>query len=366
MTRSKIEWTDEVWNPTVGCRRVSEGCRNCYAERMAKRLAAMGRKEYAGLLDESGRWNGQVRMLENRLSQPLRWKRPRRVFVDSMSDLFHEDVPIDFIANVFAVMELASQHTFMILTKRPDRMKAILPSDDFRREYRDCIKILTEATFTGYYEPLDNVWLGVSVENQYAADKRIPYLLETPAAVRFVSCEPLLGPVDLNMGICPVCGGCGELAGHYFQDDGMDICDGCGGSGKTIDKIDWVICGGESGPGARPMHPDWARGLRDQCQTAGVPFFFKQWGEWLPVVEQYGDDDLMDKLDFEAHTICLGNRGTMFSEDRGLERVYWCGYQPDPGQNPWFLERVGKKAAGRELDGRTWEEYPNDYGEYGE
>lgn len=341
MTRSKIEWTDEVWNPTVGCRRVSEGCRNCYAERMAKRLVAMGRKEYAGLLDESGRWSGQVRMLEDRLSQPLRWKRPRRVFVDSMSDLFHEDVSDDFIRQVFVTMAWCKQHTFMILTKRPERMK----------------EFVSRLEFTEMTRP--NVWLGVSVENQRAADERIPHLLETPAAVRFVSCEPLLGPVDLNMGICPVCGGCGETAGHYFQDDGMDTCDGCGGSGKTIDKIDWVICGGESGPGARPMHPDWARSLRDQCQAAHVPFFFKQWGEWLPVAEQYGEDDLMDKLDFEAHTICLGNLGTVYSEDRGLERVYWCGFQPDPGQNPWFMERVGKKAAGRELDGRTWEEYPD-------
>lgn len=351
MTKSKIEWCDEVWNPTVGCRRVSEGCRHCYAERMASRLAAMGRKEYAGLLDESGRWNGQVRMLEERLSQPLLWKRPRRVFVDSMSDLFHEDVPIDFIANVFAVMEIASQHTFILLTKRPERMTAVLSSDDFRSEYRDCIKILTEDTFTGYYIPLDNVWLGVSVENQAAADERIPILLDTPAAFRFVSCEPMLGMVRLDHLTYGNGWHWDSLTGFQWKDFYLDHQAGTA-------KLDWVICGGESGPGARPMHPDWARSLRDQCQAAGVPFFFKQWGEWLPVAEQYGEDDLMDKLDFEAHTICLGNRGTMFSEDRGLERVYWCGYQPDPGQNPWFLERVGKKAAGRELDGRTWEEYP--------
>jgi protein gp37 len=330
---------------------------------MAKRLQAMGRKEYAGLLDESGHWNGQVRIMPERLEAPLRWKRPRRVFVDSMSDLFHEDVPFDLIDKVFAVMGRSQHHTYMILTKRPWLMIDYFQSAHlYHRILQEAYKldgqylIRGEGMGSGISDPtkfpLPNIWLGVSVENQAAADERIPHLLDTPAAVRFVSCEPLLGPVDLQLVIKTDTGGAygyDALTGRHFPFT-LEPVNG--------HKLDWVICGGESGPGARPMHPDWARSLRDQCQAAKVPFFFKQWGEWLPVVEQYDDDDLMDKLDFEAHTICLGNRGTVFSEDRGLESVYWCGYQPDPGENPWFLERVGKKAAGRELDGRTWEEYP--------
>ncbi|KKM08412.1 hypothetical protein SY88_23780 [Clostridiales bacterium PH28_bin88] len=335
MTKSKIEWTDVVWNPTVGCSRVSEGCRNCYAERFARRLVAMGRPEYQGLLTDNGRWNGMVRCLPERLYEPLRLKKPSRIFVDSMSDLFHENMPYEFLKNVWTVMTSAEHHKFLVLTKRPNWMK-------------EKVDLLLRDGFG----VLKNVWLGVSIENQQAADERIPLLLETPAAVRFVSCEPLLGPVKLH----DLKYGYGwhwdSLAGFQWKDYYLDHQAGTA-------RLDWVICGGESGPGARPMHPDWARSLRDQCQDAGVPFFFKQWGEWLPVAEQYGNDDFMDKIDFGKHCICLGNRGTKFMEEWGDREEYWCGYQPDPGQNPWFMERVGKKAAGRELDGRTWEEYPD-------
>lgn len=218
-----IAWTDETWNPIRGCSRVSPGCENCYAERMAARFCGPG-QPYEGLAKD-GRWTRRVRLVEERLCDPLRWKRPRRVFVNSMSDLFHEDLDLDDIARVFAVMDLAAQHTFQVLTKRPGRM-----SDYMRARYDVC-------------PAPDNIWLGVSVEDQQRADERIPLLTNTPAALRFISCEPLLGPVSLRR----------------FQR-----------------KIGWVIAGCESGPGARPMDLEWVRSLRDQCVAAGVPFFFKQ------------------------------------------------------------------------------------------
>jgi protein gp37 len=321
VTKTKIEWADEVWNPVTGCTKVSPGCAHCYAERLAGRF-----------------WKGRkftdVRVHPERLDDPLRWKKPRRVFVNSMSDLFHPAVETLWIAEVFSTMQRCPQHTFMILTKRPERMHELLSRWDHGRSL-DHWPVW----------PLPNVWLGVSAETQKEADARIPILLQTPAAVRFVSAEPMLGPVILREYWMP----------HYDPKQHYAI-----DPPNYRDKLGWVICGGESGPGARPMHPDWARGLRDHCQAAQVPFFFKQWGEWLPIVAQYGDDDLIDKLDMDADSICLGDRGTIFAEERGGKQTYWCGFQPDPGQNPWFMERVGKTAAGRELDGRTWEERPGE------
>jgi len=180
----------------------------------------------------------------DRLNQPLKWRKPKRIFVNSLSDLFHEDVPDAVIDGVVDVMCQADQHTYQILTKRPERMLAYAESRELRA--------------------LDHVWLGVSCENQATADARIPILLQTPAAVRFISAEPLLGPVDLD---------------GYLGDD-LAIAEYEYGSFQYGQGLDWIIAGGESGPGARPMHPDWARSIRDQCRAAGVPFFFKQWGEW--------------------------------------------------------------------------------------
>lgn len=218
---SAIEWTNATWNPVTGCTKISQGCKNCYAERMAVRLQAMGQPNYA---------NGfQVTVQEHMLDLPLSWKKPRLVFVNSMSDLFHKDVPTEFIRRVFAVMERAPHHTFQVLTKRADRLRAIA----------------ADLPWPG------NVWMGVSVEDQRAANERVPHLLLTPAAVRFLSCEPLLGPIRFEA--IPAWGG-------------------------ALDSLHWVIVGGESGPGARPMDPEWARTIRDQCLRAGVPFFFKQWG----------------------------------------------------------------------------------------
>lgn len=283
---TKIEWTDETWNPVTGCTKVSEGCDHCYAETIAHRFT--GTKAYPNGFD--------VTLRPERLDQPLRWKRPRKVFVNSMSDLFHKDVPDDYIARVFAAMALAPQHTFQVLTKRPGRMRSLLSSEQFE----SAVFLATEGRFEGYFPwPLPNVWLGTSVENQKWADVRIPLLLDTPAAIRFLSCEPLLGPIDLFA---------------WNIDRGM--------------RVDWVIVGGESGPHARPMHPDWARQLRDDCLTAGIPFHFKQWGEW--VTEDQAPEDI----------ILPGLSTYLLGDD-----------EPD-------FYKVGKKAAGRELDGQTWDEYP--------
>ena len=265
------------------------------------------------------------------MDQPMRWRNPARVFVNSMSDLFHQDVPIDFIANVWAVMRLAEQHTFVVLTKRAERMQAVLTSSDFGMEYRDCINVLTGGGLTGFDQPLPNVWVGVSIENQKTADERIPLLLGTPAAKRVVSYEPALGDVDLE---------------YYFYFSGPSTAGpwrdclgrkrGGGGIGgqmmsvKPSNDIDWLIMGGESGPGARPMHPDWARSMRDQCLAAGVPFFFKQWGEWIEV--RHTSQEIVDR--YSKNTIAADNGDLFF--------------------------KIGKKAAGRLLDGREWQEVPND------
>lgn len=245
-TQSKIEWTDTTWNPVTGCTKVSPGCDHCYAERMTERFHGKG--SFA-----------TVKLHPDRLDAPLKWRKPRRVFVNSMSDLFHADVPDRFIEQTWATMGATPRHTYQVLTKRHARMRTLLSS-------------WTPVT-SG--PPYANVHIGVSVENQQWADIRIPALRDTPAALRFLSCEPLLRPLG-------------------------DI---------DLTGIGWVIVGGESGPGARPMNPNWVRSLRDQCAAAGVPFFFKQWGEWAPTTSH-------------------------------------------------GMRRVGKKNAGRELDGRTWNEYP--------
>jgi len=267
---TSIEWTDETWNPVTGCTKVSAGCKHCYAERLWPRMSAPGQPY-------EGRSFQDVACHPERLEQPFRWRKPRRIFVNSMSDLFHESVPFDFIAAVFCVMAANPRHEFQVLTKRPERMQAFFAwVDDYRRDHAliPGLEARESAVFkrflgkwTGWKRlpmvrwknqkerlqwewPFRNVWLGVSVENESAAVERIPPLLQTPAARRFVSVEPLLGPVDLSP----------WLAGG--------------------ESMQMVIVGGESGPRARPMHPEWARLLRDQCASARVPFFFKQWGEW--------------------------------------------------------------------------------------
>lgn len=295
---SAIEWTDATWNPVTGCSHVSEGCRYCYAERMAKRLAAMGKAGYTALPWTAQNAARNVILHPELLDKPISWKRPRRIFVNSMSDLFHEQVPFGFILDVFNIMcdERTEQHTFQVLTKRPQRM---LEFFRWATEYAsgDCA-MSVDLEVMGHLPA--NIWLGVSVENQSAADSRIPLLQQAPAAARFLSCEPLLGGVNFEPDFRP-----GAAHSHL------------------LDGIHWVIVGGESGPNARPMHPDWARGIRDQCQAASVPFFFKQWGEFCP-----------------------GERGRLYREPTP---VFTDG-QP--------MVKVGKKSAGRVLDGREWSEYP--------
>jgi protein gp37 len=284
---TKIEWADASWNPLrvrskdngrIGwhCEHVTTGCEFCYAEgfnlRFGTRLPFKPghRKDIRFVLDD------------RLLTQPLRWKRPRMVFVCSMTDLFADFVEDAWIDSVFAVMTVAQQHTFQVLTKRPERM----------RRYLTVRWSLGEKLFP-------NVWLGVSAERQEEADERIPHLLGTPAAVRFVSAEPLLGPIDLMRGALPM----------------LKPVPGLGWAG-----LDWVIVGGESGSSARPMRPDWARSLRDQCVAAGVPFFFKQFGEYAP----------QQAINEPPH----------FAGGEGIVRV-------------------GKIAAGRQLDGREWNQFPS-------
>ncbi len=296
---SKIEWTHipgykgETWNPVVGCSVVSPGCANCYAMDKAGRHLDGNptTPHYDGTTTVVKRrtvWTGKVAEAPDRtLTAPLRWRKPRAVFVNSMGDLFHEKVPDLWIDRVFAVMALCPQHIFMVLTKRPARMRAYLTQGD--NEHGDFFERLSEAAVeisgspcAGHVAdidfPLPNVWLGASAEDQRRADERIRDLLATTAAVRFVSFEPLLGAVDLTALDC----------GELFEGVSVriDALSGYAGAERPMvdlgAKIDWVIAGGESGRGARPMHPDWVRALRDQCAEASTPFFFKQWGAYRP------------------------------------------------------------------------------------
>lgn len=292
-----ISWADATWSPLVGCDKVSRGCDHCYAIRNAHRMAAHPNRlvadAYAGT-EAGGEWTGKVNLLANRLDQPLRWRKPRRIFVNAQSDLFHKEVPDDFIARVFAVMALAPQHTFQVLTKRHGRMRSLLRSSDFRSAVEDAIKGMVSAHQPKHVWyaawPLPNVWLGVSVEDQATADLRIPALLDTPAAVRWISAEPLLGPVRL----CRCDGAAFMVQKHPFI-----VNESCPLHGAV--RVDWVVVGGESGPGARPMHPDWARTLRDQCQATGVAFHFKQWGEHGPDGRRVGRRAAGDLLDGRQH-----------------------------------------------------------------
>jgi protein gp37 len=314
MGKTKIEWATDTWNPTTGCSKVSTGCAHCYAERVAERF--WGDRKFT-----------DVQCHPDRLEQPLHWRKPRRVFVDSMSDLFHEDVPFEFIAAVFGVMSVCENHTFMVLTKRPERMLEwyawIIKQNDKlfpfgTPEYIDANIVLQYVPQTielsddvpGAEWPLKNVWLGVSVENQAAADERIPLLLRTPAAKRFVSCEPLLGSIYHLMQYMRAIKTGHVPSGPHGRNGG---CPHPGESGWCGCGIDWVIAGGESGPNARRTHPGWVRELRDQCQAVRVPFFFKQWGHYS--YQAYPNDVVI-------------------------------GFP------------VGRKTSGRLLDGREWNEFP--------
>lgn len=294
MAETSIEWCDAVWNPVRGCSMVSAGCERCYAMKQAHRFNGKG-QPYEGLTVNRGdgpKWTGEVRCVPEKLGEPLTWKKPRRVFVNSMSDLFHEDVPDEFIDQVFAVMAIARHHTFQILTKRPERMAEYMSP---RNKVED-IYAHWHSFSGGPQEvdawPLPNVWLGTSVENQATADERIPHLLKCPAAVRFLSVEPLLEAVNIRghlmSGELPASCECGH--GHGFTRcpnyGGVSTechiqgcqCSGFRKANGPKSGLHWIICGGESGPGARPCALHWIRSIVSQCKDAGVACFVKQLG----------------------------------------------------------------------------------------
>lgn len=375
--RTPIEWTDATWNPITGCAIVSPGCTNCYAMRLAgTRLQHHPSRAGLTVSSKAGPvWTGETRLNLDWLTQPLQWQRPRKIFVCAHGDLFAESVPDAWIDQIFAVMALCPQHIFQVLTKRADRMRAYFngPYPDgngvaariadaswlfapHRNRLPDPL-VFIEVPIGPRLEngepefgwrrmvhprawPLPNVWLGVSCEDQKRANERIPALLDTPAALRFISAEPLLGPLDLEAIKVQVAGEPPEwfyhldaLTGEAWDDEGSipEAFDR-----GTAPKIDWIIVGGESSPGARPMHPDWPRDIRDQCQEAGTPFFFKQWGEWSPHTREIE-----------------GPTGTIKTTPRG--GLNWHSIDP---QRITGMFRVGKKAAGRMLDGVEYHQFP--------
>lgn len=313
-SRTGIEWTDRTWNPVVGCTKVSQGCKLCYAKTIhdMRHAAILAGKKMAPQYSVPFE---QIQLRPERLKRPLSWQDPSLIFVNSVSDLFHEDVPREYIVQVFAVMALADRHTFQVLTKRPDRMREIVNDPGFI----DAVLDAAEAYWTltgrdGDIEewnpwvienwPLQHIWLGTSVENQLAADLRIPELLATNAAVRWLSMEPLLEDVNLR-----------AYARH----------------------LDWIVVGGESGTkkqSPRPMHPAWALSIRDQAVAAGVPFLFKQWGDY-------------------ANETVAGTEPVL-AELKPNQSVAW----GDGATNHIRFTRVGKKRAGRLLGGRLWNQYP--------
>lgn len=327
MNNTTIEWTNVSWNPVVGCTKVSQGCKNCYAETMHERFNGKGSFR-------------NINMKPDKLHEPLKWKGPKRCFVNSMSDLFHEDVPFEFIDKVHAVMAIADNITFQVLTKRAQRMKQYYTTpgrtEAIQREmsaimhqYPKYYKRVMTAAMKLIESPMQltiqNLWLGVSVENQDAANGRIPELLQCPAGVRWVSCEPLLGPVIL------------------------------------FGEIDWVVVGGESGPKARPMHPEWVKLLHEHCKAANVPFFFKQWGEWYTRHYKMGNPPKPTFImwrDYQHFTQKLWATKGDACLDRNGKLCEIGGDFMTATYPVVIMQRVGKKAAGRQLDGVEYSEYP--------
>lgn len=343
---TKIEWTDATVNAINGCSVLSPGCKHCYAMKQAHRFPArqgLTMKTSGGMV-----WTGEVRFNEKQWLAPLAWKKPRMLFWNAHGDMFHADVPVLWIDRCFAVMALTPQHKHQVLTKRSERMREYLSDPEMPVRVQDVVDNMEP---DGFHEfpghepwvisdfPLKNVWVGVSVEDQRRANERIPDLLATPAAVRWLSCEPLLGPLDLSKvemdsahlprsctrdeawAAEPLTGRTAPIINIGSNEWVLD------GGGQMLGKIDWIVGGGESGPGARPMYLAWIRSLRDQCAAARVPFLLKQWGEWAPA----------------GQSITAGHRIHEF----GYDEAGSCR-----------LHRVGKKAAGRLLDGVEHNGYP--------
>jgi protein gp37 len=359
MENSKIEWTDHTFNPWIGCTKVSPGCARCYAEtldrnRFSKTLGAASKEKpiphwgkgaprhKTATWKEPLKWNNQV----NRRCRDCGflwvggdgycpgceknecdWIQRPKVFCASMSDWLDDEVPVEWLADLLKLIYDTPHLDWLLLTKRPENWRPRL-----LQVFAGSFRILDEpfeCWLQGWlgYSPPENVWIGTTVENQECADKRIPELLGIPAKIRFLSCEPLLGPLELEDYLDPIDGG---YVGRSF--------------------IDWIICGGESGPDSRAMHPDWARSLRDQCQEAGVPFFFKQWGEWSPHTPSA----------YNINNVALFNEAEnghvpIYLKDLEEERKdNWDEHQPGDVR----MYRAGKAAAGRLLDGREWSEFP--------
>lgn len=354
---SKIEWTDHTFNPWVGCTKVSPACDHCYAEGWAKRTG------------QDQLWAGERRRTSTaNWKEPLRWNRKAevtgvraKVFCASLADVFDNQVPDEWRVDLWRLIEATPNLDWLLLTKRPQNAGRMM---------MEARRALLGADVDDRHVawPWHNIWLGTTVENQKEADRRIPNLLNTPAAKRFLSCEPLLGPVNLRRLDID---GEGEInclhpatereiwddawapdATGMSLEEAIESWEDEGGTYPPSDArkpgIDWVICGGESGPSARPMHPDWARQLRDQCQDAGVPFFMKQWGEWQPFGPVFESDGMLMSLEGVDEA-----RLRMLAPDGGI----W----PDnsvPPQGSWMMHVIGKKAAGAMLDGREWREMP--------
>ncbi len=392
--KSGIEWTGRSdWNPIRGCTRVSEGCRNCYAETIAGRFSAPGSPfhGFATQTDDGGRWTGKVELIKERLALPLKWRKPATIFVNSAFDLFHEAIPDEVIDQVFAVMALAPQHTFQVLTKRAERMREYMAEPERAHIVaRSLLKMwvvdnaipnpkrtITDETLRLDMDqpddhamikpwPLPNVWLGVSVEDQRRADERIPYLLAAPAAVRWVSAEPLLALVYFTRVqiIPPTYRRSGvhlnALTGRCVE-SGLPYHSQWDGEGSLPlepgPHLDWVVVGGESGPGARPMHPDWARSIRDQCASANVPFFFKQWGNWSPCTLEPDEEGnpmaAYPMVGCVAAGVHTGDQEALFWN--GSDWVQWGYLSKLPAIG---VRNVGKARAGRLLDGVEHSEFP--------
>lgn len=340
---SAISWTDNTWNPWIGCTHVSEGCRNCYAE------ADFDKRRHVA---EWGPGKPRVRTSEANWKKPLAWNRKAekngtrpRVFCASLADWLDPEVPAEWLADLLALIFETPNLDWLLLTKRPELWRERLTNAyEWCFEHgmkKDALNCFIQAWIQGREIP-SNVWIGCTVENQKATS-RIPHLLQIPARVRFLSCEPLLGPVDLSAVERP--------------DDAYMKSHGHTGAVATIDEPDdylywqkkgihWVICGGESGPPARPMHPDWARGLRDQCVSAGIPFHFKQWGEWAP-----GENAPDPQTRTETAAWWDGAHWNFQPVTVRQSEEMHCDDEPD-------VWRFGKKAAGRLLDGREWNELP--------
>lgn len=391
---TKIEWTEATWNPITGCSLASPGCTNCYAMKLAGTRLRKHRSR-AGLTQETKAgpvWNGNLVFNPEWLDQPLRWQRPRRIFVCAHSDLFHENIPEEWIDRVFAVMALAPQHTFQVLTKRSARMREYVNGMWHGTRLSDAMRKVTGSDKAQLIHTvggaLPNVWLGVSVEDQERAEQRIPDLLMTRAAVRWISAEPLLGPIDLN---CLTLSGDGEMdalhpwpweqeeanwvgSSDTWEEDFEDHYGHAPGAKRGLmhPVLDWAVVGGESGP--RPMHPDWARSLRDQCAAAAVPFLFKQWGDWAPVCA-IPDTDEMDEFLYhppiatpDGPRRCKVEQTILWASGRRFDMDCWSRVPGtnrenlllahQSGSGHMQMMRLGKKRAGRLLDGVQHDGYP--------